>query len=74
MTVQQTDQMSARRPCPACLMIFGALQYGVPLMDFCPETAGRCATGHAYSLQKELWKKRDYSSSRERYGILPSLT
>ena len=34
MTVQATDQMSACRPWPSCLMISGAIQYGVPLMLF----------------------------------------
>lgn len=33
MTVQATDQMSACRPCPVCLITSGAIQYGVPLMD-----------------------------------------
>lgn len=39
MTVQATDQMSACRPCPVCLMTSGAIQYGVPLMDLKPESA-----------------------------------
>ena len=39
MTVQATDQMSAWRPCPVCLMTSGAIQYGVPLIDLNPESA-----------------------------------
>ena len=53
MTVQPTDQTSAWRPCPACLMISGAIQYGVPLMDFCPESA-RAFTKGAEERQHNL--------------------
>ncbi len=38
-TVQATDQMSACRPWPVCLMTSGAIQYGVPLIDLNPESA-----------------------------------
>ena len=39
MTVQATDQMSAWRPWPVCLITSGAIQYGVPLIDLNPESA-----------------------------------
>ena len=37
MTVHPTDQMSAARPCPVCLITSGAIQYGVPFMLLCPD-------------------------------------
>ena len=39
-TVQATDQMSACRPAPVCLITSGAIQLGVPAIDLCPDSAG----------------------------------
>ena len=38
-TVQATDQMSACRPAPVCLITSGAIQLGVPAIDLCPDSA-----------------------------------
>jgi hypothetical protein len=47
MTVQATDQMSACRPWPDCLMTSGAIQYGVPLIDLDASESARAPRASA---------------------------